>query len=65
MSDETRIVQMALVNHGETAKDGDFTFSMQPRFNPARTVNYALVPSEAEALHKALGTFLRAARKAQ
>lgn len=56
---------MALANPGETAKDGDFAFAMQPRWNPARTVDYTLTPADAEALHKALGSYLRAARKAQ
>lgn len=58
-----KTVKMAIVNHGEVGEDGDFTFSMQPRYNPARTVGYALLPSEAEALHTALGKFLKAARK--
>jgi hypothetical protein len=64
MSDTTKIVQMALVNPGETATNGEFTFALQPRFNPARTVQFELVPSDAETLHKALGSYLRAVKKA-
>jgi hypothetical protein len=67
-----RTVAMALVNHGETltvAKNdmaaGEFAFSLQPRYNPARTVQFALQPADAEALHKALTVYLKGARKAQ
>jgi len=63
---------MALVNHGETvtvAKNdvsaGEFAFSLQPRYNPARTVQFALQPVDAEALHKALTVYLKGARKSQ
>jgi hypothetical protein len=66
MSDDTKVVhQMAVVNPGEMAKDGDFTFAMQPRWNPARTVEYALTPHDAETVHKALAAYLKGARKAQ
>ncbi len=62
--DNTKTVKMALVNSGEVGADGDFTFALQPRFNAARTVVFDLVPLDAENLHKALGTYLKAARKA-
>jgi len=63
MSENIRVVQMAVINPGETSANGEFTFAMQPRFNPGRTVHFELAPTDAEALHKALGTFLKAARK--
>lgn len=62
MSDTNRTVQMALVSPGSTHVDADFTFSMQPRFNEGRVVQYALIPSDAEALHKALNEFLKNAK---
>ena len=65
MSDNTKTVQMALINPGETAANGEFTFALQPRFNPARTVQFELAPVDAESLHKALGAYLKAVRKAQ
>jgi len=65
MSDNTKTVQMALINPGETAANGEFTFALQPRFNPARTVQFELVPVDAESLHKALGAYLKSVRKAQ
>lgn len=61
--DNTKTVQMAVVNPGTSAADGDFTFTMQPRYNASRTVQYALVPSDAEALHKALTAYLTAQPK--
>jgi hypothetical protein len=65
MSDNVKTVKMALIDPGQTGTDGEFTFSLQPRFNPARTVVFDLQPTDAEALHKALGTYLKATRKAQ
>jgi hypothetical protein len=64
MSETLKTVQMAVVNPGETAANGEFTFQMQPRFNPARTVQFELQPTDAEAMHKALGAYLKAVRKA-
>jgi hypothetical protein len=63
MSDEARVVQMHLINPGATALDGDFTFEMQPRYNAARTVKFALTPQDAEMLHKKLGAYLKEQRK--
>ena len=65
MSENLRVVQMAVVNPGETAANGEFTFAIQPRYNAARTVQFELVPADAEAMHKALGAYLKAVRKAQ
>lgn len=67
MSEEQqkRIVEMAIVNPGEKTGNGEFRFSMQPRYNAARTVDYALRAGEAEALHKALGSYLRVVKKEQ
>ena len=64
MSDNQRTVLMHLVDPGKEATTGDFEFSLQPRYNPARTVQFALQAPDAEALHKALGVYLKAARKA-
>ena len=64
--DTTRTVEMALINPGEELpKNGEFAFSLQPRYNPARTVQFALIPADAETLHKALGAYLKLVRKAQ
>ena len=63
MSENLKTVQMALINPGETAANGEFTFQLQPRFNPARTVQFELVPTDAENLHKALGAYLKAQKK--
>ncbi len=63
MSETPRIVQMALIEPGDGGKDGEYHFAMQPRFNPGRTVHFSLQPVEAEALHKALGAYLKAVRK--
>lgn len=63
MSDEARVVQMHLINPGSTHTDGDFTFEMQPRYNPGRTVKFALIPTDASALHEALGAYLKAQKK--
>ena len=60
MSDESRTVQMHVISPGSTATDGDFTFEMQPRYNPGRTVKFAVIPSDAEAVYKALGAYLKA-----
>jgi hypothetical protein len=63
MSDQQRIVQMHLMNPGSTAPDGDFTFEMQPRYNSARTVKYALTAQDVELLHRKLGEYLKAVTK--
>jgi hypothetical protein len=63
MSENLRVVQMAVINPGETAANGEFTFALQPRFNPARTVQFELQPTDAEAMYKALGAYLKAVRK--
>ncbi len=60
MSEENRTVQMHVISPGSTAKDGDFTFELQPRYNPGRTVKFAVIPSDAEAVYKALGEYLKA-----
>ena len=65
MSEQLRTVQMHVMNPGETAPDGDFTFELQPRYNSGRIVKFALIPTDAELLHKQLGAYLKAARKAQ
>jgi hypothetical protein len=59
MSDEQRTVQMHLMNPGSTAPDGDFTFELQPRFNAGRIVKFALLPRDADMLHKALGAYIK------
>jgi len=63
--DNVKTVKMAVVNPGVDNGEGEFTFALQPRFNPARTVQFDLVPMDAEALHKALGAYLKAVRKSQ
>ena len=63
MSDNVKTVKMALIDPGQTSAEGEFTFALQPRFNPARTVIFDLQPSDAESLHKALGAYLKAVRK--
>lgn len=63
MSDNVKTVKMALIDPGQTSNEGEFTFSLQPRFNPARTVIFDLQPTDAEQLHKALTAYLKAARK--
>lgn len=63
MSEEARVVKMAVINPGTTEGDGDFGFELQPRYNPGRTVKFALIPSDAEMLHAKLGAYLKAARK--
>ena len=63
MSENLKTVQMVVINPGETAANGEFTFQLQPRFNAARTVQFELMPSDVEQLHKALGAYLKAVRK--
>lgn len=65
MNDNTKQVKMALISAGSDNGEGEFTFALQPRYNAARTVEFDLIPADAEVLHKALGTYLKAARKAQ
>lgn len=62
-SQQTRVVQMHVIQPGSTASDGDYTFEMQPRFNVGRTVKFALIPSDAELLYKKLGEYLKAQQK--
>jgi hypothetical protein len=64
MSENTKQVKMALINPGKDNGEGEFTFALQPRFNAARTVEFDLVPTDAEALHKALGAYLKAVKRA-
>jgi hypothetical protein len=63
MSEATRVVKMAVISPGSTEQDGEFSFELQPRYNPGRTVKFALIPSEAEQLHKELTAYLKAAQK--
>ena len=63
MSDNVKMLKMALIDPGQVAEDGEFTFSLQPRYNPARTVVFDLQPQDAETLHKALTAYLKATRK--
>jgi len=63
MSDNVKTVKMALIDPGQMNNEGEFTFSLQPRFNAARTVIFDLTPADAEQLHTALGKFMKAARK--
>lgn len=62
---EKRAVEMAVVEPGDKTGNGEFRFAMQPRYNAARTVQYALRAPDAEALHKALGSYLKAVKKEQ
>jgi hypothetical protein len=59
MSEDTRTVQMCVISPGSTAPDGEFTFELQPRYNPGRTVKFALIPSDAETLQRALSAYLK------
>jgi hypothetical protein len=60
MSDDgPKATQMHIINPGSTAPDGDFTFELQPRYNVARTVKFALIPSDAESLYRKLGEYIK------
>ena len=48
---------MSVIDPGEI-KEGEFTFEMQPRYNPARTVRFSLNTEDAERLLKALEEYL-------
>jgi hypothetical protein len=63
MSEQATTSQMHVISPGETAVDGDFTFELQRRFNLGRTVKFALIPSDAELLHKALSAYLKEQHK--
>lgn len=64
MSDSNqRTVKMHLINPGTTTPDWDFTFEMQPRANAARTVKFAIIPQDAELLHRKLGEYLASLQK--
>lgn len=63
MSENLKVVQMVVINPGETAANGEFTFQLQPRFNASRTVQFELQPQDAESLHKALGAYFRNLKK--
>lgn len=58
MSEDNRTVQMAIIDPGTTAPNGEYTFELQPRYNPGRTVKFALIPSDAEKLCRALKAYL-------
>lgn len=62
MSDGNRTVEMFVINPGAAAPNGEFTFELQPRNNAARTVKFALSPSDALALQKALGEYFKVQR---
>ena len=57
MNNEVRTVKMSVIDPGEI-KEGEFTFEMQPRYNPARTVRFSLNTEDAERLLKALEEYL-------
>lgn len=57
-----RTVEMFLINPGTAASNGEFTFEMQPRSNPARTVKFALNPTDANDLKKALDEYFKVQR---
>lgn len=63
MTDQDRMVQMFLIEQGDVTQDGEFAFSMQTRINSGRTVKFVLSASDAEKLHTALGTYMKAIRK--
>jgi len=63
MSNQVRSVQMHIIDPGTTEVDGEFSFELQPRYNAARTVKFALIPSDAELLYKRLGEYLAAQAK--
>ena len=64
MSNEgQKVTQMHIVDPGETTSTGEFSFEMQPRYNPARTVRFTLIPSDAEKMFKALEAYITAQKK--
>lgn len=60
MSNQPKTVQMHLINPGTTEGDGDFAFELTPRVDSGRIVKFALVPKDAEDLHRRLGEYLKA-----
>ena len=64
MNEEIRSVKMHVINPGQSTSDGEFSFEMQPRYNPGRTVKFALIPSDAEKLLKHLQQFVKDQSKA-
>ena len=60
MSNEIiKVTQMHIVDPGQATPVGEFSFEMQPRYNPARTVRFSLIPSDAEKLLNALETYIK------
>lgn len=59
---DNRVVQMAVVNPGTEDATSEFVFSMQPRWNPARTVQYGLTAQDALSLKTALDAYLATKR---
>lgn len=57
-----RTVEMFLIQPGAAAPNGEFTFEMQPRTNSSRTVKFALSPSDAHDLKKALEEYFKVQR---
>jgi hypothetical protein len=64
MSEQVRTVEMVIVNPGTTAPNDEFVFELQARYNPARTVKFALTPQDAELLSKHLTAYLAELTKA-
>ncbi len=48
----------ATVNFTSSDDANNFVFTMQPRYNAARTVSYALRPADAQTLHDQLSLYL-------
>jgi hypothetical protein len=63
MTDNPKTIQMAIVDPGIVATNGEFTFEMQPRYNPTRTVKYTLTPKDAMLLRDAAIAFIDAVTK--
>lgn len=53
---ESKIVEMGLVSTNE--QNGAFTFDMQPKSNPNRTVRFAIDQVDAWVMYDALGKYL-------
>ena len=62
MSDAKRTVQMYLIQPGKADSNGEFTFELEPRINAGRSVTFALMPSDAETLRKALDEYFKVQR---
>jgi len=58
-----KVVQMHIIDPGAETSKGEFSFEMQPRYNPGRTVRFSLIPSDAEKLFKALAAYIEVQKK--